>query len=61
MNQALTTQPPPLLLTENGYLLCYRHATAWIAGGSPVIMRPPSMAEYVQFGSECADCAEEDR
>lgn len=50
----------PLLLTENGYLLCYRHATEWIQGGSAVVMRPPSVEEVAEFGDGCADCAEEE-
>ncbi len=47
-----------LLITENSYALCQRHADRWIAGGWQGDMWPIEDDDPEYGGCECADCAD---
>lgn len=53
-----------MIQTQNGYLLCERHAKQWRDGGNDVAMWSATQSDldYAndEFGTaECADCADE--
>jgi hypothetical protein len=47
---------PELVMTHNGYVLCFRHAAMWRQGGNDVAMWEAD-SELVSLG--CADCHDE--